>query len=214
MLASSPHSAAPSSDNVQRLIQRCAKPSTAFSSNELGFVAKLCEVVKLFLGMSVSRLVLARCDEPLLFFYSADSTPVATKELYQQSLVGQTVKRKGRSLVELLVQRMFVLAGDGTVAVLLDEPRPMADKTAWTHTQAYRDLFDWPRGLGHRSILVFHYVWDRAVHSAALRQIRLLHKAAEEDDYLSEHMPPGLAPLLSWVASSACCSHDAHNALK
>ena len=125
------------------------------------------------------RFVLGHHDEPLLFFYSADATPVSTKEAFVRSLGDHTIRRKGRASKELLIQRLFCLAADGSCRVVLDEPRPMADKTAWTHTQAYRDLFDFPRSLGHGGILIHHYVWDRAIHSACWRQIRQLHRASE-----------------------------------
>lgn len=58
----------------------------------------------------------------------------------------------------------------------------MASKCAWSHTQAYHDMFPRPRPLGHRSISVHHFVWGRAVYSAWLRPVRQVLTASEMDE--------------------------------
>lgn len=134
-MSRSARNALPSTPDVAAgLIRTFSKPSTSFSSHEHDRMAKLCEVVKAFLRADMAAFVCAHHSDALLFFYSADATPMSTKEIYEKSMGVHKVRRKGRAMKELLVQRLFALAGNGHCKVLLDEPRPMADKTAWTHT--------------------------------------------------------------------------------
>ena len=198
---------------MEQLIKVFAKPSMSFDSNERVRLQKLCESIKRFLHDDMASFIASRAGEPMLLFYGADATPVTTTDVYVKPCGEQTVRRRGRALRELLVQRFFAVACDGTCKVLLDEPMPMGDKSAWTHTEAYRNLFGPPRAGGHRSTLINHFVWDRAIWSACFRQAQQLHHvwAAEVVD---DVLPGPLAQRLTWLTSGACCCHDAHNALR
>ena len=200
--------------DVSALVRSVAKPSTSFSFQQHESIAKLCEAFKAYLKLDMIAFTTRYASEPLLFFYSADATPVTTKDVFVKSARDLKVRRKGRTLSEFLIQRCFAMSGDGVCKVLLTEPLPMADKGSWTHTQAYRDLVVCPRSLGHRSILVLHFTWDRAVHSACWRQTRQLFQARAMDGGFAGSAPAGLAELLTWLTTSPCANHDAHNALK
>ena len=200
--------------DVSALVRSFAKPSTSFSSHQHELMAKLCEVFKAYLKLDMIAFTTRYLDEPLIFFYSADATPVTTKDVFLKMAGDLKVRRKGRTLSEFLVQRCFGLSGDGVCKVLLTEAMPMADKTSWTHTQAYRDLVVCPRSLGHRSIVVHHFSWGRGVHSACWRQTRQLFQARAMDGGFAGTAPAGLAELLTWLTTSPCANHDAHNSLK
>lgn len=161
-------------------------------------MTKLTEIIKLLFLKAEANIMMLRCrSEPLLFFYWSDASPTSTKELCTRSFESRTVRRKGRASRALLVQRLFILGSGGECNVVLDEPRAMADKTAWTHThthtEAYRYLMPKIRGLRHRSIVVALCVWDRAIQSACARQVPQVNRAAESngpgvDDFAP---PPG-----------------------
>lgn len=199
---------------VSTLIRRYSRPSSSFDRHEHEKMAKLCEVVKHFMKSEAISMITRRYDEPIMMFYSADSSPASTKELYAASMGATTVRRKGRRANDLLVQRMFLLAPDGECKVVVDEPRTMCEKTAWCHTEAFRRMFPNPRNLGHRSIVVIHGVWDRAIQAACARQVAQSKKADDANELDIDFLPAALKANLTWTTSGACSCHDAHNALK
>lgn len=200
--------------DVVALVKRFAKPSTSFEGHDRARMAKLCETLKYFMRADFKAFVCKRSSEPLLLVYSADATPASTKEVFMRSLGAHTVRRSGRCSRDLLVQRLFVLAGDGSCKVLLDEPKTLGSKCAWAHVQAYTELAVQPRSLSHRAIVVHHYVWDRAVQSACEQKVHVVQKAMKFESAAVADLPPVVVEKLNWITSSACLCHDAHNALK
>lgn len=199
---------------VAASIRRFSKPSTSFSGHDRVRITKWCEVLKFWLRRDFTNFIAQRPLEPLLLLYSADGTPASTKEVYKISVGSQKVRRSGRSSTDLLVQRLFARAIDGTCKVIVEEPLPVACKTAWAHVEAYRRMQVNPRCFGHRSILVHHFVWDRAVHSAAARKVQMIHNAMDLELGNGQGLPPPVVENLTWVTSGACVCHDAHNSLK
>lgn len=200
--------------DVEAAVKRFSKPSTCFAGHDRQRIAKWCEVLKFHVRSEFKNFVAARHNEPLLLLYSADGTPASTKEVFKRSLGAQTVTRSGRSGVDLLVQRLFVRSGDGACKVLLDEPRPLASKTAWAHAQAYKQMLVNPRCFGHNAVLIHHCVWDRVVHSACERKVQMIHKAMELELGDTAGLPRAVLDNLSWISTGACVCHDAHNSLK
>jgi hypothetical protein len=118
------------------------------------------------------------------------------------------------------VQKVYVrttsAAGVPAVVALLSDPRPLtAGKSAWCLYTAATEFCPLLKDLGHASISVSHYGFDRAMYSALSRKLLqrhvLYHETRRAVDatgiaYMSE--------LLDWPTATACCNHDVQNALK
>lgn len=178
-------------------------------------MSRCAEVLKRFLHLELRSFLQRHKNSPLLFFYSSDCTPASTMEGWARDWEGLRVRRRGRQSVELLQHRLFCMNSAGESRVVLDEPRPLSDKTSWTHLEAYRTLCAQPRAAGHEGLCIEHFVWDRAVAAPTFRHVRQLHKATEEAmRRKSRSAAPDLMSLLSWQTTSACANHDIHNGLK
>ena len=197
------------------LALRFAQPSLVCSTRDVQKLQRLAECLKVHLRTELAAFLLANSETPVQVFYGSDCTPHVTKETWKKTWGMYSVRRAGRQCSEFIIQRLFAINTSGEVRVLLDEPLPLADKTAWTHIEVFRQAFELPRLAGHRAICSHHYAWDRAVQAPCARHVRQLHEASHQ--HLAEtqaDLPTTLLKLTSWVTSSACCNHDVHNALK
>lgn len=203
-------------DSIADKILLWPKPSKVCSSREVEQISRLAEVLKRFLRTEMLAFVRRNSQEPLLFFYSSDCTPTKTVEAWSRTSGNLHVRRRGRHSQELLQQRLYCMNSSGEVRVLLDEPRVLADKTSWTHLEAYRHFFELPRRAGHLGLVIEHFVWDRAVADPTFRHVQQLQKAAAAEDRRGVGPAAGgeLQALLSWTTTSACANHDVHNGLK
>ena len=70
------------------------------------------------------------------------------------------------------------------------------------------------RRLGHKGIVISHYVFDRAVQSSLERKLRQRHGLYHLRMAGVDCESGGLADLVDWVVSTPCANHDAQNAFK
>lgn len=198
-----------------RWILAYARPTFVCNWRDLCRINRLAEICVWLLRALAIQFVQDHSDDPLLIQYGADATPLVIRHRYASSWRHLSVGRSGRSVGEWLVQRCFLVAADGARTVLFCEPKLLADKTAWSHFQAFRRLLPLGRELGHSGLILQHFVYDRAVSSAMTRHVRQLLEARRV--FEEGFMPEGrahLSSLLSWCTSVACVNHDAHNALR
>lgn len=213
--------AAISPDELQSLYVEYSRASkTVDSKQEQRVAAKLCEVLKLHLRQKCDALIRAASNQPLLFSYSADATSLLLRTVETERLRSFLVKRHGKDLIELLMERIFVKTvsarGVQQGAIVYCDAKPLTEgKTSWNHFSGACDRYPHPRRLGHRSILIIHTCFDRAVESSLGR---LLAQRAE-GYYVKEVCPDGgdwdsQERLLTWFISTGCSGHDIQGGLK
>jgi hypothetical protein len=95
------------------------------------------------------------------------------------------------------------------------EPSRVSDKTASAHLQAWLQLLQSPRKLGHEHIFLFFGVWDRAVAKPMKRLTRQYYSGQHEHN--RTRFSEGRAHRLlstTWLCFVGCINHDVRNALK
>ena len=167
-----------------------------------------------WLQREMRRFLLDRRDDPVLLWYSSDTTPLSTNQGYKRVLQNLSVLRRGRESHEYVVQRLFAYDGFNSI-VLVEEPIKLSDKTASSHFEVFRSLMPLPKHIGSRNIVVHSYVWDGALFSVCRRLTQQYHAASVH--HLSQGLEPGEARLLdltSWTSFCLCVNHSIHGALK
>ena len=94
------------------------------------------------------------------------------------------------------------------------DPRLLLAKTAWSHYQAQVDFWRLSRERGHKSIVLSHHIWDRALKTACETHQRQRHSALNPS--LQNRLDEGDALFLelqSWTTAVGCIAHDIHNSL-
>ena len=197
------------------MVLKYGRASAILSKRDADLVAKLCECGKAFLQLQATNLVHKYMDDPIALSYSSDSTPLTTTERFAIGRKELRVHRRGGSMHEYLVERLFVVAHTGEKAVLFKDPVRLADKATWCEFIVARQFFPIARELGHRGICVSHYSFDRATFSALDTKFKQLHRHVHAQ--LARALPAHEAALLElrdWYVSTPCGNHDAHNGLK
>ena len=199
---------------------------------ELGAVAttvrsdKLEELQRLSVAVVETQRVLGRqfvasCrGSPLLMSYSGDPTSLLVASSVVGRSQGHTLRRKGRSLQEILMQRLILKSFQGSsgcsLHCMVGFPRPLSSgKSAWHVFSAATEFVPMARQWEHFGFVIVHVCCDRALHSAleALLQARC-------NAYYDETLGPSLAFDRSLLRQkeitlgSPCCMHAAQNALK
>jgi hypothetical protein len=205
--------------NVADLYLDFARPHKCLSRNEDRDAERMCEAATSFLLDKAKALVRKLADSPILISYGSDATPMKCKAYFNVGLATQTnFRRVGSRLTEFLVQNCFIKGITPTgqeVAYLVKDPLPLrAGKGALPLFSAMCRFFPLARTLGHTSVVVTHYVFDRALQAPLL-------KLAEKRHGLYYQRQGGPAPrtgaialleLQYWVVSTGCAAHDCHNA--
>lgn len=189
--------------------------SAACDKVDMACVAKVAEVSKSWLRSNAERFVREREDAPVAYVYGSDTTPLRTRQRVFLRVGDLLVVRSYRQTGDWLIQRGFLFDTRGHVCTVLPDPVKLVDKTHLSHFQAQRRFFPLCRSLGHRGIVVSHYVWDGAVKSSCERMTRRLHEAKNQQ--LKNELPEGQAYLLrlkSWELFALCVSHIVHNSQK
>ena len=185
-------------------------------------VAKLVEVVKEYMRLKAKHFV-AKCENrAILFSYGSDSTPLLTRASFSHVLDGKRVVRNAGKAEEFLIERGFLRSTDSngqpTMVCLGRDPLPLRDgKSAWHMFSALTRFFPLVQTLGHRGIIVSHYVFDRAMWAPLTRLVQqrhaLFHQFACERGERTEAESAQMQ-LLDWCVSTPCANHDCQNALK
>jgi hypothetical protein len=209
---------------LRRLAQELGKASAVLSKEAVSDVMKMCEVLKRHLQRKVAALLAKAAGRPVLFSYSADSTPmkVAVRlatEPFERDATG-AVQRRGRSCVEFHLQRGWYKTigpdGDVLIATLLREPIPLTSgKTSWHLFSAAQEFACLTQDQGHTGICITHYAFDRAVFSALSSKLSQRHELSQERRGASVSSSSGIpASWLDWTVATGCALHDAQNGLK
>lgn len=94
---------------IERIVSFCA-PSDVLTSSEVLQVHRLCIATEDWLLAEV-RAFLARHDiDPIMVLYSADSTPLTTRQAITLDWDQMRVRRTGKASKDFMVQRCFYQA--------------------------------------------------------------------------------------------------------
>ena len=200
----------------RELVHYFAALSVQLAHNEVLKVCKLAEVLKRWMWLLVLSFCARNEGRAVLEIYASDCTPKGYREQYFERLEDVFVRRSGKSCGEWLAERYFITNGSGDCEVLFSDPRLLEDKSAWSHYHAYEQLVPkMARENHHDAVTISHSVFDRAIQAPMAKHLEQRHKAY--DLFLETELKPGeafLAIQRSWVTSTGCFAHDAHNSLK
>lgn len=196
-------------------------PHKVLTRVEAEEASKLVEVAKAFLWGKAKALVSEANGAPVLYCYGADATPVLTKCTLTAKLPsGKRIVRKAGRGAELLVERAFLKtsggAGPAKVVCLFSDPTPLSEgKGAWQHFVACCKFFPMVRNLGHKGIVVQHYVFDRAIQSAMAKRTFQRHEMYYKAKAgVATEGELAFLQLQDWHVSTGCANHDCQNALQ
>ena len=140
---------------------------------DIGIDQRLSAVVNDFLSGLARSFVKENVSRPILFSYSSDGTPVKTRVCVSTSFEQGSIRRSGFRGQEFCVQNVFLLThrlGQPQMRYLTTNPVLMHHgKGAWNYYQAFRSFCQTPFELGHESICINHYSFDRGIHDSTLR---------------------------------------------
>ena len=208
------------SQGLQAIFLEFVKPIKALQRTEDRQAEMMCEVLKEFLRCKATHLVEQAKGRAILYSYGSDGTPLLVWSTIKSTDGRSTVTRKARRGEELLIEVAFLkaVAPDGEIllAFLARDPVPLSEgKKTWHMFPPMCSFFPLVQKLGHKGIVVSHYVFDRLVQSSLQRKARQRHGLYHLQSSGSEGgVAGGLPDLLDWVASTACGNHDGQNALK
>ena len=147
--------------------------------HELVTAEGLAEVVKDQLRRKALELIETHTGDPVLYVFTADSTPeLVTLDSFAKGPSGnQNIRRRGRALIEMLLQRGWLKAfssdGELVMTMLVRDPIPLT--TGKKHGNVFTaacQFFPMLRQKGHRGISITHVSFDRALHSGMTRRFR------------------------------------------
>ena len=178
-------------------------------------VDKLGSVTEDFFRQDIKLFMERHRDDPILVWYSADTTPLTTRQAFSLDWTSLKVRRPGKSSKDFMSQRCFLQAHDHDTRMLLSAPRVVSDKTAWTTIQCFRELVPLPMSSGHEGLCLIVVLADRALMSAVDRHIQELLAAEilHLETLFGEEAGVAKAALRFYLPS-ACCNHDCHGGLK
>ena len=201
------------------LLRQHARPSGPGTDDSR--MARLCESGKELLISKAHELVSEAGGRPVLFHYSADGTPLATRQRVVAEVGRERrVSMQGRATEEYLVQHAFYrhigLDEKSRTAVVLRDPLPLTNgKGVLACFSAALAYIVHPRDMGHHGICISHYTFDRALYTGMEKLFRKHHAHMNSLGQGAARNPhKTLQPLLDWVLSCGCALHDTQNALK
>ena len=202
--------------NTIKVIESAAKPGASFNNHDVEHMEKATEICCSFLRLKAEAFVRARADEPILYQYGNDATPLTTVETHhiESSEMCSASHRKGRDLKDFLAERLFIADARGNVVAVFTDPKELSSKDQWPCFSSARSLMPLPRELDHRSIAVHFHCYDGALCEPLIRRHKQLATAMSEKS--RDQMPPGkhwLTWLMTWVIGVTCINHSVHNSL-
>lgn len=200
-------------DVCERILALC-QPSKVLTPAEMEQAHKLCTITEDFLAEGARDFIRRHRHDPIMIWYSADSTPLTTRQALTLDWDHLRVRRSGKASKDFMVQRCFMQAHD-EMQVLFNAPRVLQDKTAWAAVQCWRDLVPLPSSRGHQGVCLMVIVADRALLSAVDRHIQQMLVA--ERTFLVSRLGEEVAharSALQFYVPCACSSHDCHGGLR
>ena len=88
-------------------------------------------------------------------------------------------------------------------------------KGAWEAFSAAKRCCPLLKALGHKSISISHYCFDRGYNQSLSRKMLQRHRSQHSVPTGSAiDSPTSLPELRDWALTTSCCNHDCHNALR
>ena len=191
-----------------------SQPSQVLDKRDVERVEKHAIVFQDFLAARAHRFLEERLHSPILETFMSDGTPISTMERHHIDWDNFHINRAGKVCREFLVQRLWLQDSHGSISCLFGDIKLMQDKTHLTSYAGMTSLWQGARALGHKSFVLSHHVFDRAIMSAMRHRIR--QRTAAWDFHLactSADEAPVLI-LMTWVTVVGCQLHDYQNGLK
>ena len=206
---------------IDAYVAKLGRPSYCWSQSECADAEVLCEGLKQIQKDMANEFLEPRGQQPILFAYQADATPISSMVRFcQQTLAGNKVTRSGKQSSEYLLQRAYLKSVQGTnvadMCLILADPKPLHDgKTAWHLYQACVEFCPLlqEKKVAH-SVVLSHYSFDRAVQEAVCKRIFRRHACFHDSERALGIPEAEFRELLDLPLFTGCCNHDVHNALK
>ena len=207
--------------DVKAALLEFSRVAKSLSKQEEKALEQLVEVLKHHLRPKVFALLREAEEEPILFSYSADATPLKCSTAIVHVAGRSRVVRKGKSLQDFLLKRGFLKTGLAAVGhkitflyhgiLPMSESKKVADAFA-----AEAQFFTLLRKCGHKGISIQHACADLALWSS----LDMLFRQRVQVYYTSGvALWPGeerlMLELTDWVVGTDCSSaHDLQNVVK
>ena len=204
-------------------IQRFARVSHALSHSEVPELLHLVEACKTHMSRYVAEFLEMHQTKPILLQYSCNCTRLRTTSSWVAPGLGKTLRRRGVTGKEWMVQQLFVSLWQGpeTLQHILLHRDPMHLR----HGKTMRALLAVCRMTPGLHLLqpsyrfqLFHQVHDRAVTSQFIKGLfgQMVINVADNLRHADPQMS-GMGTgheLYQWHTHTGCALHDAHNALR
>ena len=157
---------------------------------------------------------------PVLCAYQSDATSYLVTHSEFTQLGGKKVERKGKALVEYLLERLFLFtkvgSGKGVGWLGLSVPRPLdKGKTAWHEFTAACGTNSSLRLIGHEGIILNFVCFVRALAGALQERLHArLNLMYDPNKGLDCKGKASMLQKLDWFVWSGCGLHDVGNAYK
>ncbi|CAE7795714.1 unnamed protein product [Symbiodinium sp. CCMP2592] len=216
------HQAGKAELQISKEIRHFAQCSLAFTKTEGLKVLSIVESAKVLLREVFASLLAGPQDyQPVLFQYSADTTPVANRKHVSLKAGSFSVRRSGTSTDEFLVQQVFMTTW--TDSGQLRHGLTFSDPTPLRHAKKMSSLTAVAMHCPGISISapqrdrvqIRHQVHDRAVGHRLVGALSGFWSMRGQKPELGATQSEATgSSLYDWHSYVACASHDAHNALK
>ena len=195
-----------------------ARATNQFGDGDYEMACLMCAALQTTLEEKALDLIRQNMDGTVVYSYQSDGTSNLCQHI--ETSQGSThIMRKGRVLVEFLLERGLVLSIKASElsdsCVLIATPRLMLrGKDHLPMFSAHCDFFPTLRACGHRGVSLTHGCFDRLMY-APLARAMLLRREAQYGQQ-SPFDPAGAYTLwlLNWQCENGCVLHDLHNAMK
>ena len=205
-------------ESFEEKMKQWAKASASFSGQEGIKIQSTAIFLFRYLKGRVAQLVAECPEQPMLYCYSSDGTPLRTHVRVPLQVGPLKMRREGKQTKEFLAQVAFLRVIDAAGAqlsqALFAPPLPLVhSKTAEAIFACGQQFQTSLRSYGHLGIAVQWYCFDRAGYSALSRLFKQQHR--HDAAVAIKHNPMRkLQRELEWVESAGCALHDGHNSLK
>ena len=161
-------SATAACDAVRKIALRLSRASSVWSLEDEEEGVALAVMLVDTLNRKAQCIIAAKTDLPLAYSYQSDATSFLTRVVETTVCNGELVRREGRELTELLIERahiqMLLPSGVLQSAIIVRPPRLLKfGKGIDACITAYQEF--WPSMRLHRTgIIINHKCFDRAIY--------------------------------------------------
>ena len=199
---------------------RLGQVSAFLSPADQAMLPCLCVLMASKFEQKAKALVEQAGTKPVLVSYSSDPSALLLSATATSTAANKSVFRKGRVLVEFLLQRVLYKfldeAGQPHLELVLGMPVPLSEgKAAPVLFGAATQLCPMVRKWGHEGIILQHLVCDRGIHTALETLMRSRMEAFYDEDHGAELGDSREFLQLQEVwFSTPCAAHAAQNSIK